>query len=103
MFSEEIIFINKIMGRKISCNPMPLPQPLLTCYTAFQYNIYICKRKSGLSKKAISKMLSLKEENQTCVPIHIENFPNTWELYLQFTTYQLVAIFYLLLYIIMTW
>ena len=33
----------------------------------------------GLSKNAISKMLSLNEENQFFVPIHIGNLPSTWD------------------------
>ena len=41
----------------------------------------------GLSKNAVSKMLSLNEENQFFVPIHIGNLPSTWELYLQFNTW----------------
>lgn len=50
MFSEEIIFINKIMGGEIGCNSMPLPRQLITYYIAFQYNIYICKKKVDSSK-----------------------------------------------------
>lgn len=78
MFSEEIIFINKIMGGEIGCNSMPLPQQLITYYIAFQYNIYICKKKKGgLFKNTVRKMLSLNEENQIFLPIHIGKFPST--------------------------
>ena len=67
------------MGGEIGCNSMPLPQQLLTYYIAFQYNICICKKKkkSGLSKNTVSKMLSLNEENQIFLPIHIGKFPSS--------------------------
>lgn len=36
MFREEIrLYIKINIWGKIGCNPMPLPQPMLTCYTLF--------------------------------------------------------------------